>query len=551
MATRTAESGGTAAEHRLHRDVSTIGLLFVCLGSVIGSGWLFGALYAAQIAGPASIISWVLGALVMLVLALVHAEVGSMYPVAGGSARYPHFAFGNLAGFATGWIVWVGAVTVAPIEVLAALQYLTFYFPWLTDTASGVTVLTPVGIVISVILMALFTVINLLGVATLAKSNNVIMIWKIAIPFLAVVVIMILSFHTTNFTSSDHGGFMPFGIQGVLSAIATGGIIFSYQGFEQAIQFGGETRNPGRNVPLAVIGSMLIGLVLYIALQVAFLGALEPNNLSKGWDAITFPGLAGPFAGLATAVGATWLAVLLYIDAAVSPGGTGLLYSASSARLSFALARNHYIPRQFGYLSERGVPTVSIIFGFLIGCFMFLPFPGWQVLVGFIVSAAVMGYAMVPLAFGALRRQEPDHPRPFKLPAGEVLAPVSFIVANLVIYWTGWEILWKLLIAIAFGFVLLAIGHWVNPSEMTPSFDWRSSSWLWPYFGGMAVISFIGASDFGGRGVIPFGWDILVVTAFSFAIYFYAISVRLTPDEVRRHVADAREEVEEEEQLAV
>src|SRR5215207_743664 len=105
MATRTAESGRTAAEHKLHRDVSTVGLLFVCLGSVIGSGWLFGALYAAQIAGPASIISWVLGALVMLVLALVHAEVGSMYPVAGGSTRYPHFAFGSLAGFVIGWAV--------------------------------------------------------------------------------------------------------------------------------------------------------------------------------------------------------------------------------------------------------------------------------------------------------------------------------------------------------------------------------------------------------------------------------------------------------------
>ncbi len=94
-------------------------------------------------------------------------------------------------------------------------------------------------------------------------------------------------------------------------------------------------------MPFAVIGSMLVGLVLYIALQVAFLGALEPSNLSKGWDEITFPGLAGPFAGLATAVGASWLAVLLYIDVAVSPGGTGLLYSASSACLSFALARNH------------------------------------------------------------------------------------------------------------------------------------------------------------------------------------------------------------------
>ena len=176
----------------------------------------------------------------MLVLALIHAELGGMYPVAGGSARYPHFSFGNLAGFTTGWIVWVGDVTVAPIEVEAALQYLTHYFPWLTSTTNGVTVLTTVGIVISVALMALFTVINLLGVATLAKSNNAIMVWKIAIPFLAVIVIMILSFHATNFFHPSHGGFMPFGIQGVLSAIATGGIIFSYQGFEQAIQFGGD-----------------------------------------------------------------------------------------------------------------------------------------------------------------------------------------------------------------------------------------------------------------------------------------------------------------------
>ena len=86
---------------------------------------------------------------------------------------------------------------------------------------------------------------------------------------------------------------------------------------------------------------------------------------------------------------------------------------------------------------------------------------------------------------------------------------------------------------------------------MTPSFDWRGSSWLWPYFGGMVVISFIGASDFGGLGVIPFGWDILVVMAFSLAIYFYAMTVRLTPEEVRSHVADAREEAEEVEELAV
>jgi len=352
VASQTTESEGAAAGGKLKRDVSTVGLLFVSLGSIIGSGWLFGALYASQIAGPAALISWILGALVMMVLALVHAELGSMYPVAGGSTRYPHFAFGSLAGFVIGWAVWVGSVTVAPIEVLAALQYLTHYFPFLTDTTAGVTVLTGTGIVISVIMMALFTVINLIGIRLLAESNNIIMIWKIAIPFLAIIVIMVLSFNTSNFTAA--GGFAPYGIQGILSAISLGGIIFAYQGFEQAIQLGAETRNPQRNIPFAVIGSMIIGVIMYIGLRVAFLGALDPQEeLKNGWAQLAFPGAAGPFAGLAAIVGAGWLATLLYIDAFVSPAGTGLIYIASSSRLSYAFARNHYIPRQFGYLSAR------------------------------------------------------------------------------------------------------------------------------------------------------------------------------------------------------
>src|SRR5215212_4124083 len=136
MATR-AEPQDAAAGRKLHRDVGRVGLLFVCLGSIIGSGWLFAGLTAAQVAGPAVILSWVLGAIIMIILALVHAELGSMYPVAGGSARYPHFAFGSLAGFTTGWIVWVGAVTVAPIEVLAIMQYMTRWFPFLTHTSEG------------------------------------------------------------------------------------------------------------------------------------------------------------------------------------------------------------------------------------------------------------------------------------------------------------------------------------------------------------------------------------------------------------------------------
>ena len=549
MATQTEERGEAQAGHQLHREVSTLGLLFFSLGSIIGSGWLFTPLVATQIAGPAAIIAWVGGGAVMLVLALVHAELGGMYPVAGGSARYPHFAFGSMAGFAIGWIVWVGSVTVAPIEVLAVTTYGIHFFPWMMEAQGGTEVLTGAGIVVSVALMAVFTVINLLGVGSLAKSNNAIMIWKIAIPFLAIIFLIALAFNGSNFTAAE--GFAPFGITGILSALGVAGVIFAYQGFEQAIQLGGETRNPGRNIPLAVIGSMIIGVVMYILLQIAFVGGLHPTDYSNGWANLSFPQDAGPFAGLAAAAGLGWLALLLYIDALVSPGGTGLIYIGASSRLSFALGRNHYIPHQFGYISERGIPLVSVIFSFIIGCIAFLPFPSWAALVEFIVSATVMGYAAVPLAMGAMRRQEPDHPRPFKLPAGEVIAVAAFIIANLVIYWTGFGVLWRLYIAIAVGFVLLGIGRLVNPSEFIPSLDLRSASWLWPYFIGLGVLAYLSPTDFGGTGLLPFGIDIIVVAAFSIAIYYYAMSVRLTQEEVRGHVADAREEAEEEEDISI
>ena len=107
----------------LRRSVGFYGLMFVSLGSIIGSGWLLGALNAAETAGPASIISWVLAAAMLSVLALVYAELGAAYPVAGGTGRFPYFSHGPLAGFTAGWASWLQAVAIAPIEILAAITY--------------------------------------------------------------------------------------------------------------------------------------------------------------------------------------------------------------------------------------------------------------------------------------------------------------------------------------------------------------------------------------------------------------------------------------------
>src|SRR5215469_16870098 len=135
--------------------------MFASVGSIIGSGWLLGALSASKVAGPAALISWVIGAVVVAVLALVHAELGGAFPVAGGSARYPHYAFGSLAGLASGWFWYLGAVTVAPAEVEAALSYANNWFPGhgLINSSNG-ALTAPEGFIVAAILMVLFTAIN-------------------------------------------------------------------------------------------------------------------------------------------------------------------------------------------------------------------------------------------------------------------------------------------------------------------------------------------------------------------------------------------------------
>jgi amino acid transporter len=309
---------------------------------------------------------------------------------------------------------------------------------------------------------------------------------------------------------------------------------------------------------------MTLGVVLYIALQIAFIGALDPSNLSHGWTSVGFAGkgeVFGPFAGLATALGLGWLAVILYTDAIISPGGTGLLYVGTSARLSFALGRNRYIPAGFGRLNNRGVPVVGIAFSFLCGMLVFLPFPGWQQLVGFISAATVLAYSMAPLAMGALRRQDPHRERTFRLPAGSVLAPLGFVIANEVLLFSGWAVVWKLIVAILIGFALLVISAATSPPERRPSLDWGSAAWLWPYVIGVGVISYFSSFDTGTPSHVPviglhgptndltFGWDVLVMAVFSIAVYVFAIRRRLPDDRALAYVSELTAEAEESEQL--
>jgi amino acid transporter len=248
---------GPARDAELHADgmergVGFLGLLWASEGSIIGSGWLFGALTAASIAGPSAIIAWLAASVIVIVLALVHAELGGLFPVSGGTSRFPHYAFGSLAGGTFGWFSYLQAASVAPIEVLAAIQYMSS-FSWASSWYNSNNTLSGVGIVVAVALMFVFVIVNLIGIRWLARVNNSLTSWKVLIPILTIIVMLIFKFHGSNF--SHGGGFFVKGaaVKSILIAIPGGGIVFSLLGFEQAVQLGGEARDPKKDLPRAVI----------------------------------------------------------------------------------------------------------------------------------------------------------------------------------------------------------------------------------------------------------------------------------------------------------
>src|SRR5450631_4100728 len=374
MASNTESVGAEAAtptDVGLKREMGFIGATWASETSIIGSGWLFGSLFAAQAAGTAALLAWAIAGVAVIILALVHAELGGMYPLSGGTARFPHFAFGSIAGISFGFFSWLQAVTVAPIECFAVMQYGSYYWHGLYN--SNTSNVTGLGFAMTVVLLAVFTAINFLAMRLFSKVNAGITWWKVAIPVFAIIVLA-FKFKSNNLGAG--GGFMPYGIKALFGAIPSSGIVFSYLGFEQADQLAGEIKNPQKNLPLAILLATFIGIVIYVMLQVVFIGAMPGSQLVHGWANISNTDiLAGPFAGLAGLVGLAWLAVILRIDAFVSPFGTGLMYQTSSSRIGYGLGRNRYFPQVFTRVDKNGIPWHSLLVAFVAGLFFLLPFP--------------------------------------------------------------------------------------------------------------------------------------------------------------------------------
>lgn len=505
---------------RFRRELTLLDLTMASLGGIIGSGWLFAAQLSANMAGPSALVAWIIGGVAVLLIGLCYAELGALIPEAGGIARYPQYTHSTMVSYLMAWAAYLAYVTVPAIEATASVQYLA-KVPGQGGWIPGVFVngsLTGWGFALGAAFLIIFILINNLGVRAFKRVNTPLTIWKFALPALTIIVLLITA-HPGPAPKAA-AAFMPFGINGVFSAVASSGIIFAYLGFRQAVDLAGEAKNPSKDVPRAIIAAILIGAVIYFFLQLAFLHAVPAADLAKGWSHVQF---SAPFANLAAVVNLTWLALLLHVDGVLSPGGTGLVYTSTTARVTYAMSKNQYFPKVFGRLSKRsGVPTAALIMGLILGLLFMLPFPSWEKMVGFVSSATVLTYIVGPISAMVLRRDAPDLPRPTRIRALPVIAPIAFVVASLIIYWSGWSTVEIVLGAAIGGLIIYLIyfdlhvanGTW-NLSEILKGL------WLVVYLLVLGALSAIGS--FGGTGAIKSPYDEIIVIVLAVVAFYVGL----------------------------
>ncbi|MGQ3027057.1 MAG: APC family permease [Ferrovibrionaceae bacterium] len=503
------------------RQVGAVGLTLTGIGTIIGSGWLFGAAHAAEQAGPAAIFSWIIGAFIIGLIALTLAEIGPMFPDMGGLGRYSQYTHGGLTAFIGDWACFIGFVSSIPSEASASVQYASSWdYPWAKALFDDRTqTMSTTGLLAASALCIVYFFLNYFSLQMFLRAIKSLTLFKIAIPVLTIVVLIWTGWNPDNFHSVG-GSIAPYGWAGVLTAITTAGIVYAYNGFQVPINFAGEAHNPRVSVPVAVLGSLFFCMLLYLGLQVAFIGAMPADLLKGGWSALS---MRSPFGELAVALGVGLVAQLLYVDSVVSPSGSGIIYVGASARMLFGMERDGHMPAVVGRLDARTLlprPAMWVVLVLAIASLWM--FPSWDELAAIISVGYVISYLCPTTAVGTLRRIAPQIERPLHIRGMSVIAPAAFVASSFLLYWSRWPLTGQILFMIAGGLLIYLFYEWRRGFQGF-AVQLRGAAWLICYMPAMALVSYLGSPVFGGNGLLPLGIDQAVVAVVSLGFYFWAL----------------------------
>lgn len=498
------------------------------LTSIVGSGWLLGTQKISEVAGPAGLLAWVLGVFVALLVSAFFIEIGSCYPSAGGIGYYSHVTHGRFCGFLTSWVNWLSIVAVAPVEAQAVVQYLSQLTPGFAHWYNPPThLLTTSGIEIALVLMLVFMVINYWSVQLLLRFNNIFTALKILIPLLTIATFMYLGLHAQNFGLHSTATFFPYGYKTVAMSVITCGVIMSFNGFQSPMTFSKEIKNPKRMLPIAVFGSIIIAFVIYLLLQIVFIGSIDPANLVNGWSQIN---MRSPYVDLLLLANLHLVVLAIYTGSIISPSATGAVFVASSSRVLYSLAEQKHLPFFLSQLHPKyHNPRNAMLTCTIIGCLFLVLFQGWYKLVAVISVLHVLSYVSAPMVVLANRLRYPDRLKEnqFKVPIAKILGPFLLFVLSVLLFYAAWPLTLEMTGLFIPGLLFYFYYELKAPRSKDFPAMLLSASWLLMYVVGICIIAYLGDNPTLGHNLIDTKTSYILLALLSIGITYYGTHVAL------------------------
>ena len=435
----------TAEKKSLHRSLGAFQLTMLGIGAVIGTGIFVLTAEAAQKAGPGMILSFVIAGFVCAFAALCYAEMASMVPVSGSAYTYSYAVMGELIAWMVGWAlileyaVAAGAVSVGWSGYVVGLLEHTFAIdiPDLLTRGpfDGGMVNLP-----AMLIAGLVTWLLVIGTKESASVNAVLVAIKVAALTLFVVLSLPVM-HMDKFTP-----FMPLGFSGVSAAAAS--IFFAYVGFDAVSTAAEETKNPQRNMPIGLIGSLAICTVFYMLVAAGVIGTVGAQPVSGPAGQILAPGstaLSQQCAALAAAgteavtcskealawtlreIGWPQIGNLLGLAAGLALPSVILMMMFGQTRIFFVMSRDGLLPEVFSKVhpTYKTPYVITILTGIFVA--LFAAFFPVGILADISNSGTLFAFAAVSIAVMVLRKTDPNRKRPFRTPGVMVTAPIAIL----------------------------------------------------------------------------------------------------------------------------
>jgi APA family basic amino acid/polyamine antiporter len=437
----------TAEKKSLKRTLGAFQLTLLGIGAVIGTGIFVLTAEAAQKAGPAMMISFVIAGFVCAVAALCYSELAAMVPVAGSAYTYTYAVMGELLAWMVGWaLILEYAVGASAVAVGWSGYFVGLLKSWGVDMPLALAVGPSQGGLINlpaVVISLLITGLLIIGTKESARFTSALVLVKVV----ALSVFVLLTFPVLN--GAHFEPFIPngWGTYGVIGAAAS--IFFAYVGFDAVSTAAEETVNPQRNVPIGLIGSLLFCTIFYLLVAAGAIGAMgaEPVRSAAGvvlppgsadmaaqCNAMVASGMTEPLvcskealAHVLRSIGYERLGDLMGVAAFIALPSVVLMMMFGQTRIFFVMARDGLLPERLADVHPKfHTPHIVTAFTGIVVTLAAAFLPVGK-LADYSNAGTLFAFGMVALAVMVLRKKDPGRRRPFRTPGVYVIAPMAII----------------------------------------------------------------------------------------------------------------------------